>query len=296
MQADAPQLVCLKAILNSFAASTGSKVNYSKSCIMPINLDESRLLHFANTFSCKTGTLPFTYLGLPLGITKPTLEYFLPMVNRVERILCGIANFLDYIGKLLMVKSVLASLPIFFMCCLDIPVSIREQLIKYMRHCLWRKKNGEVQSNGPALVSWDKICRPKNQGGLGVLNLSVQNNALLIKNLHKFFNKRDIPWVNMIWDSYYGNGALPSGRQEGSFWWKAHLKLIDPYKGMGKCKIGDGKSAYFWSDLWHEDQCLHQKFHHLVSFAKCTDLSVHKAISSDYLEDLFHLPLSQQAF
>jgi hypothetical protein len=41
---------------------------------------------------------------------------------------------------------------------------------------------------------------------------------------------------------------------------------------------------------------LHQKFHHLVSFAKCTDLSVHKAISSDYLEDLFHLPLSQQAF
>jgi hypothetical protein len=71
------------------------------------------------------------------------------------------------------------------MCCLDIPVSIKEQLIKYMRHYLWRKKNGEVQSNGPALVSWDKICRPKNQGGLGVLNLSVQNNALLIKNLQK---------------------------------------------------------------------------------------------------------------
>jgi hypothetical protein len=184
---------------------------------MPINLDESRLLHFANTFSCKTGSLPFTYLGLPLGITKPTLEYFLPMVNRVERRLCGIADFLDYGGKLLMVKSVLASLPIFFMCCLDIPVSIKEQLIKYMRHCLWRKKNGEVQSNGPALVSWDKICRPKNQGGLGVLNLSVQNNALLIKNLQKKFKKKDIPWVNMIWDSYYGNGALSSSRQDWSF-------------------------------------------------------------------------------
>jgi hypothetical protein len=65
---------------------------------------------------------------------------------------------------------------------------------------------------------------------------------------------------------------------------------------MGKCKIGDGKSAYFWTDLWHEDQCLHQKFHHLVSFAKSTDLSVHKVINSDYLEDLFHLPLSHQAF
>jgi hypothetical protein len=89
---------------------------------------------------------------------------------------------------------------------------------------------------------------------------------------------------------------LPGSKQEGSFWWKAHLKLIDLYKGMGKCKIGDGKSAYFWTDLWHEDQCLHQKFHHLVSFAKSTDLSVHKAINSNYLEDLFHLPLSHQAF
>jgi hypothetical protein len=109
-----------------------------------------------------------------------------------------------------------------------------------MRHCLWRKKTGEVQSNGTALVSWDKICKPKNQGGLGVLNFSVQNNAPLIKNFHKFFNKMDIPWVNLIC-----NGALPGNRSEGSFWSKAHLKLIDLYKGMGKCKIGDGKSAYF---------------------------------------------------
>jgi hypothetical protein len=96
LQADASQLICLKAILNSFAASTGLKVNYSKSNLMPINMDEARLAHFANTIHCQTGSLPFTYLGLPLGITKPTLEHFLPMVSRVEKRLCGIADFLDY--------------------------------------------------------------------------------------------------------------------------------------------------------------------------------------------------------
>jgi hypothetical protein len=136
LQAEAPQLICLKAILNNFGDSTGLKVNYSKSSLMPINMDGTGLSHFANTILCKTGSLPFTYLGLPLGITKPTLEHFLPMVSRVERRLGGIADFLDCGGKLLMVKSVLSSLPIFFMCCLDIPVSVKEQLIKYMRHCL----------------------------------------------------------------------------------------------------------------------------------------------------------------
>jgi hypothetical protein len=265
LQAEASQLICLKAILNTFADSTGLKVNYSKSSLMPINMDSTRLSHFANTILCKTRTLPSTYLGLPLGITKPTLEHFLPMVSRVERRLGGIADFLDYGGKLLMVKSVLSSLPIFFMCCLGIPVSVKEQLIKYMRHCLWRKKTGDVQSNGPALVAWEKICRPKNQGGLGVLDITVQNNALLIKNLRKFYNRLDIPWVNLIWDSYYSNNSLPGRHSEGSFWWKAHLKLVDLYKGMGKCVIGDGKTAYFWTDMWHNNECLHQKFHHLVS-------------------------------
>jgi hypothetical protein len=141
MRANSSELICLKAILHSFTESTGLKVNFNKSCMMPINMDELRLEHFANTLSCKKGQLPFTYLGLPLGITKPSLEYFLPMVQRVEKRLCGIVDFLDYGGKLLMVKSVLASLPISYMACLDIPVTIKDQVVKYMRHCLWRKRN-----------------------------------------------------------------------------------------------------------------------------------------------------------
>jgi hypothetical protein len=31
------------------------------------------------------------------------------------------------------------------------------------------------------LVNWNSICTPKNQGGLGVLNLSYMNDALLTK-------------------------------------------------------------------------------------------------------------------
>jgi hypothetical protein len=123
----------------------------------------------------------------------------------------------------------------------------------------------------------------------------VQNKALLLKNLHKFYNKHDIPWVNLVWNSYYSNGNLPGRRFEGSFWWKAHLKLIDTYKAMARCNIGDGKSAMFWTDLW-ENECLHHKFPHLVTFAKGTNDSVHDFLHQDYLQDAFNLPLSQQAY
>jgi hypothetical protein len=216
------------------------------------------------------------------------------MVQRVQSRLGGIADFLNYGGKLQLVKSVLASLPIFFMCCLDVPATIKNQVIKYMRHCLWRKKTLDVQAKGSALVSWKKICRPKEQGGLGVLNLDVQNKTLLLKNLHKYYNHLDIPWVNLIRDTYYDEDRPPGIKMEGSFWWKSHLKLLDSYKALARCNVGNGKTALFWTDLW-SDNCLHLKFPHLITFAKRTDISVNKVMQMEFLQDLFHLPLSQQA-
>jgi hypothetical protein len=48
------------------------------------------------------------------------------------------------------------------------------------------KNKNEIQSRGPTLVAWTKVCRRKEQGGLGVLDLHTQNDALLLKNLQNF--------------------------------------------------------------------------------------------------------------
>ena len=211
--------------------------------MVPLNIPEDRIGRFVGLMNCQQGSFPFTYLGLPLGTTKPSLEYFLTMVQKVERRLCGITNFLNYGGKLEMVKSVLASMPVFFMCTLEIPVTILEQLNNYFRHCLWRKP--DMGDKRPALVKWKTVCHPKNQGCLGVLNSAVHNKALLLKNLHKFYNRMDIPWVHLVWDPYYSNNQQPGVRLQGSFWWKAHLKLLDAYKGLARCNIGNGSTASF---------------------------------------------------
>ena len=55
------------------------------------------------------------------------------------------------------------------------------------------------------------VCLPKEEGGLGVLNLKTENEALLLKNLHKFYNKVENSWVRLIWEKkHYGNGKLPT--------------------------------------------------------------------------------------
>jgi hypothetical protein len=74
MEGCSNQLFFLKILLNSFATSTGLRVNYAKSMMLPINMSEERLNHLANTFGCFTGSFPFTYLGLPLVLAKPRVE------------------------------------------------------------------------------------------------------------------------------------------------------------------------------------------------------------------------------
>jgi hypothetical protein len=59
LMAQTLQLICLKAILQTFATSTGLKVNYEKSSMMPINVLPDRLIHFARSIQCKAGSIPF---------------------------------------------------------------------------------------------------------------------------------------------------------------------------------------------------------------------------------------------
>jgi hypothetical protein len=60
MEACSRQLFALKALLNTFADSTGLRVNYHKSNIYQINVPEDRMSHLASTFECNIGTFPFT--------------------------------------------------------------------------------------------------------------------------------------------------------------------------------------------------------------------------------------------
>jgi hypothetical protein len=74
MEAYPRQLLALKALLNTFASSTGLKVNYAKSIVVPINILDDKLQHLKSTFHCQAGSLPFTYLGLPLCTSQTTAQ------------------------------------------------------------------------------------------------------------------------------------------------------------------------------------------------------------------------------
>jgi hypothetical protein len=85
MPANECQVTNLKNILGAFSASTGLKVNFAKSSIVPINVEPEKMVVLAAILDCHVGSMPFTYLGLPLGTTRSSMDDYLPLLNRVEK-------------------------------------------------------------------------------------------------------------------------------------------------------------------------------------------------------------------
>lgn len=198
------QLECLKELHRKFSLSTGLKTNFHKSCLVPINMEPEKALHLANTFGCLVGSFPFTYLGLPLALTKPQSKDFAPLICRVERRMSATSQFLSYAGRLQVINSILSSLPTYYMCTLKLPSAVIEIIDKHRKNCLWR--GCDNNRKGYNLAAWTSVMKPKDKGGLGVINLRLQNEGLLIKQLDKFFRKENVQWVKLILEKYYPVG------------------------------------------------------------------------------------------
>lgn len=287
------QLEQLQQLVNSFSKASGLKVNYHKSSLLLINVSDEVLQQLSSLLGYTIGTFPFIYLGTPLGFTKPRMEFFMYIIERIQRKLSACSQFLSYDGRLLMVNAVLSSLPTFIMSCLLLYKGILDQIDKYRRHLFWRGK--DLEKKNPPLAAWDLICRPKDRGGLGILNLSTQNTCLLMKMLHKFMNHCDIPWVNLVWEAYYPNGPPYAHLTSCSFWWRDCLKLLPIYKDYAVSIVHNGQTLHFWSDNWNGEQKA-TTWPHLFSFAKNQQLSILDLWQTDDLTEHFHLPLSEEAY
>jgi hypothetical protein len=70
-----------------------------------------------------------------------------------------------------------------------------------------------------------------------------------MKNLHKFFNRLDMPWVSLIWNNHYKSGKVPCNKKVGSFWWKEVMENLNTLRGISKAIIEDGHTIRMWGDV-----------------------------------------------
>jgi hypothetical protein len=113
---DTQEACYLKWLMVCFEQIYGMKINYHKSDMTPIYLDEEEIHQMAQIFCCKLGSFPFKYLGVPLHHKKLKRKDIQPVVDKViNSIRGGKGILISYNTRLTLLKTCLASIPIYLM-------------------------------------------------------------------------------------------------------------------------------------------------------------------------------------
>jgi hypothetical protein len=86
---DKPLLENLKNTLTLFEQISGMRINFHKSELTPINLEDSQTHDIAHVFSFPVGSFPIKYLGVPLHFEKLKRENIKPLVDKIMQKISG---------------------------------------------------------------------------------------------------------------------------------------------------------------------------------------------------------------
>ncbi|CAL5404238.1 unnamed protein product [Camellia sinensis] len=115
-EADRMEVSNIKRILRCFEISSGLKINYHKSVICGIGVDDGLLHEFASSLNCKHQKLPLSYLGLPLGANPSRRSTWQPVLDKFKQKLASWKRrLLSFVGRLTLIKYVLTNLPIYYL-------------------------------------------------------------------------------------------------------------------------------------------------------------------------------------
>lgn len=117
---------------------SGLKVNFHKSCLIGVNVDPV-FMEMACTFlNCQQGSLPFMYLGLPVGANPRKKEMWEPMVEQLRRRLHSWGNrYISLGGRVVLLNAMLNSIPIFYLSLFKMPAKVVKMVVALQRNFLW---------------------------------------------------------------------------------------------------------------------------------------------------------------
>ncbi|GKV35115.1 hypothetical protein SLEP1_g43429 [Rubroshorea leprosula] len=162
-----------KCILQIFEVASGLKINYSKSRIYGIHTEKDWLKKMACLLNCNVGEMLFKYLRVLVGGNHRRLSLWQPLVEGFrKKLLKWNRCWLSFGGKLTLLSYVLSSLLVFLMSVYLAPKGIIKILDKIRREFLW---GGQGESRKINWVKWQQVCRNRDEGGLGVKDVTPQN-------------------------------------------------------------------------------------------------------------------------
>lgn len=232
--------------ISHYTESSGWAINCNKS-----SLYTRREIH-RNVIAENTGfqylPLPMIYLGVPLYKGHKRAVLFEELISKIKRRILGWEHrWLSAGGRISLINHVLSSMPIHLLQILDPPQCAINKISRLFTSFIWGDSS---QYKKIHWASWDKICYPTEEGGIGCKSISDLNLAFDCKLWWKFREQKSL-WSQVLLAKYCRNNhaSAANHRSTDSGVWNRMLKaknIAEPYIAW---RIGEGKINIKF-DIW----------------------------------------------
>jgi len=167
-------------ILKLYVEASGQCINMDKSSVFFSSNTSPQIRDLIKALLGVSEVVRFeSYLGLPTLVGWKKYHTFSFLKDRVWKKLQGWkGQTLSRAGKEILIKAVVQSIPTYTMGVFQLPVKLCEELQALCARFWWGQIGTERKIHW---LSWNKLTRPKLEGGMGLKDLRQFNLAMLEK-------------------------------------------------------------------------------------------------------------------
>ncbi|KAH7845388.1 hypothetical protein Vadar_001417 [Vaccinium darrowii] len=251
----------IQASLIEFESLSGLAPSPGKSNIFFSGVNSSTKADILTLLGFKEGSLPIKYLGVPLLSTKLKHIDCKPLIDKITSKTKSWTNRdLTYAGRVQLIKSILFSMQTYWSSIFILPKKVIKEVESILRAFFW--SGPDLKKTG-AKVSWDHLCSPRQEGGLGFKSMHIWNKAAISKHIWFLIaGGEQSMWCQWV-KSYLLKGRsfwevkIPSNP---SWIWRKILNLRPLVQHHIKTIIGNGDRTSLWFDDWHPLGPLAERF------------------------------------
>lgn len=179
-EATVDQVDCILDGLNKFCKASGHKINTGKSSVFfSPNIAEDAAQNLSAKLGIKQSADLGVYLEQNVQHQGHSNRANSRLLERVRGRLDGWkSKTLSLAGRLTLAKSVINSMGVFQMQVQRLPTYAHKKLDSYVKSCVWGDSEHSKKTH---LLSWETLCKPKENGGFGMKRAADMNKALLAK-------------------------------------------------------------------------------------------------------------------
>lgn len=198
------------------------------------------------------------YLGFPILMGRVKKEDFYFILDKLhDRLASWKSKLLNKVGRLTLAKSVLNAIPTYYMQVNWFPASICHKIDQITNRFIWKGSSGK----GLFLVAWDKVSRPRKEGGLGIRVARDMNTALLGKLVWDMLHNPHKLWVSLLSHKYLRHGSILEVQpHSGSPIWNSIVKARNVLRDGYEYHVGNGESLFWYSSWLTRDPLCNQVF------------------------------------